>query len=246
MMAVAATLVVVLLGVTFLRHALALAPPAEHDPISVLIADFDNRTGDPSLKGRSNRPSSARSKARDSSAPSTADGHPDTGYPPPEQMREEAARELAVKQGLNVVLAGVVAHGRRRLRHFDDGHAAGHRQCRRHRQARASNKDQIMSAATRVVASIRSALGDEMSESDQMFAMTNLSATSIDVVREYAATQDAMSRTVSKKRASTRSRPWRSIRILVSATRLLAGRVAQPAQRGRCREVQPAGVEAPE
>ena len=44
-------LVVLLLGGTFLATREALAPPVEHDPISVLIADFDNRTGDPLLKG---------------------------------------------------------------------------------------------------------------------------------------------------------------------------------------------------
>ncbi len=40
---------------------------------------------------------------------------------------------------------------------------------------------------------VRKALGDTMSESDQMFAMASLSATSLDVVRYYAAAQEAAS-----------------------------------------------------
>ena len=40
---------------------------------------------------------------------------------------------------------------------------------------------------------VRKALGDEASESAQLFAMASLSATSLDVVRLYAAAQDAAS-----------------------------------------------------
>ena len=40
---------------------------------------------------------------------------------------------------------------------------------------------------------VRTALGDEASESAQMFAMASLSATSLDVVRHYAAAQEASS-----------------------------------------------------
>ena len=50
-----------------------------------------------------------------------------------------------------------------------------------------------MATATKLVATVRKALGDDTSESNQLFAMTSLSTTSLDVVRLYAAAQDAAS-----------------------------------------------------
>ena len=50
-------------------------------------------------------------------------------------------------------------------------------------QGRASSKDQVLDVATRLVTRVRRALGDEASESAQMFAMASLSTTSLDVVR---------------------------------------------------------------
>ena len=60
-------------------------------------------------------------------------------------------------------------------------------------KGRASGQDQVIAAATKLVASVRKSLGDQTKESDQMFAMTSLSASSIDVVRYYAAAQEAAS-----------------------------------------------------
>jgi tetratricopeptide (TPR) repeat protein len=60
-------------------------------------------------------------------------------------------------------------------------------------RGRASSKDDVMAAATKLVASVRKALGDETSESNQLFAMASLSSTSLDVVRLYSAAQDAAS-----------------------------------------------------
>jgi len=50
-----------------------------------------------------------------------------------------------------------------------------------------------MAAATKLVATVRKALGDDTSESNQLFAMASLSSTSLDVVRLYSAAQDAAS-----------------------------------------------------
>ena len=58
---------------------------------------------------------------------------------------------------------------------------------------RASNKDDVVAAATRLAASVRTALGDETARSDQMFATNSLSVQSLDVVRYYAAGMEASS-----------------------------------------------------
>ncbi len=60
-------------------------------------------------------------------------------------------------------------------------------------KARASGQNQVIATAAKLVSSVRKALGDQASTSDQMFAMTSLSASSLDVVRHYAAAQEAAS-----------------------------------------------------
>src|SRR5262249_46799008 len=58
-------------------------------------------------------------------------------------------------------------------------------------RGRTSSKDQVLGAATKLMAGVRKALGDETSESAQLFAMTSVSTTSLDVVRYYAASREA-------------------------------------------------------
>ncbi len=58
---------------------------------------------------------------------------------------------------------------------------------------RASNKDQVPDAATRLVATVRRALGDETSDSAQLLAMRSLSTTSMEVAANYAAALAAQS-----------------------------------------------------
>src|SRR5262249_8951832 len=60
-------------------------------------------------------------------------------------------------------------------------------------QDRASNKNQVLGVATKLATSIREALGDDTSDTAQRFAMDTLSATSLDVVHDYAAAAQAMS-----------------------------------------------------
>jgi tetratricopeptide (TPR) repeat protein len=115
------------------------------------------------------------------------------GVRPPELLDEVAAREIAVKQGLDVVVSGSL-----------DRQGSGYRLTARAVQAvtgnvisstqgTASDKERVLSEATKLVTVVRRALGDDTSDSAQLFAMASLSATSLDVVRHYAAAQDAAS-----------------------------------------------------
>ena len=58
---------------------------------------------------------------------------------------------------------------------------------------RASSKEQVLGTATKLAGVVRKALGDETSESAQRFATQTFSATSLEVVREYAAAAEALS-----------------------------------------------------
>jgi serine/threonine protein kinase len=84
-------------------------PPAAHAPVSVVISDFANGTGDPGL----DRTLEPVIKLSLESAPFiTAYAHSDVrralNVDPADPFDERAANELAVKQGLGVVVAGTI------------------------------------------------------------------------------------------------------------------------------------------
>ena len=194
MIAAAAVLVAALVTGTWW---LTRTPPApkKHDPVSVLIADFQNQTGDPAfdhtleqtlrrgLEGAGFITALDRTKIRAA-----------LGVQPPEKLDDVAARQLAVKQGLGVVLAGsigprgkgyeITVKASQPMTGKDIVSVSG----------RASSKDQVLDAATKLVTSVRKALGDETSDSAQLLAMRTLSTTSLDVAARYAAAMEAQSK----------------------------------------------------
>jgi tetratricopeptide (TPR) repeat protein len=193
LMAVTALVAVALLiGTAYLtRRAVAL--PQQHDPVSVVIADFDNRTNDPAFD-RTLEPMLRR--ALESAGFITAydrTGVNALGVRPPENLSEAAARELALKQGLGVVVSGSIDPSR-------NGYALAVKAVQTvtgnvlaTADGRASSKEGVVEAATRLAARVRTALGDDTSDEAQMFAMASLSATSLDVLRHYSAGREASS-----------------------------------------------------
>jgi eukaryotic-like serine/threonine-protein kinase len=170
------------------------APPVQHEPVSVVIADFTNGTGDPTFD-RTLEPmlKIALEDAGFITAFDRTTIRRSLGVRPPDSLDERAAQEIAVKQGLGVVMSGAL---QRKGSEYEVSaraiHAVTGNELANFREA-ASNKTQILAVATRLASDVREALGDEPSDGDRRFAMETLSATSIDVVREYAAAADAMS-----------------------------------------------------
>ncbi len=112
----------------------------------------------------------------------------------PEKLDEVAARELAVKQGLGVVLAGSIAP-------YREGYEITVRATQSvtgnelvSTSGRASSKDGVLEAAAKLMARVRKVLGDRTSESDQLFAMRSVSASSLEVLSHYAAGMEAQAR----------------------------------------------------
>jgi tetratricopeptide (TPR) repeat protein/tRNA A-37 threonylcarbamoyl transferase component Bud32 len=168
-------------------------PPAVHDPVSVVIADFQNNTAD-SAFDRTLEPMVKR--ALEGAGFITAydrNGIRGLGVAAREQLPEAAAHELAVQKGLGVVLSGSIGRQgngyRIALKAIET--VAGKEITSQ--QGRASDKNQVLEVATRLVTRVRSALGDETSASRQQFAMASLSATSMEVVRLYAKALEAQS-----------------------------------------------------
>jgi tetratricopeptide (TPR) repeat protein len=58
---------------------------------------------------------------------------------------------------------------------------------------RASSREQVLSATSKIATVVREALGDDASDANQLFATETLSATSLEVIRDYAAAMEALS-----------------------------------------------------
>jgi serine/threonine protein kinase/tetratricopeptide (TPR) repeat protein len=191
-MVAAALLVLLLLAGTFYGAKWVMTPPKEHEPVAVVIADFQNDTGDPTFD-RSLEPTVKRAlegagfiSAHDRTGMRTS-----LGVRPPDRLDEAAARDIALKQGLGVVLSGSIRRQGSRYEVSVKTIQTVTGATLTDVSGRASSKDEVVDAATRLVASVRRGLGDEMSNSAQLLALKSLSSTSLDVVRLYAAALEA-------------------------------------------------------
>ena len=170
-------------------------PPRQPDPVSVVIADLQNTTGDPAFD-RTLEPmiKIAMEDAGFVTAFDRSVVGRNLGVKTPDVLDEAAARALAVREGLGVVLSGSLAQsGGSYVLAMKAMHAVTGNEIASVEE-RASSRTQVLAAAASLASEIRSALGDETPEQDRRFAKETLSATSLDVVREYAAAAEAMSR----------------------------------------------------
>lgn len=169
-------------------------PPAPRDPVSLVIADFQNSTGDPTFD-QTLEPmlKLALEDAGFITAYDRTTIRRSLGVRPPESLGEQAAQEIAVKQGLGVVVAGTILRNDSTYQVTAKAVRAVTGNVLAEASESAANKTEVLGAATKLASTIREALGDPTSEDDRRFAMETLSATSIEVVREYAAAAKAMS-----------------------------------------------------
>jgi serine/threonine protein kinase/Flp pilus assembly protein TadD len=173
----------------------ATRPPVIPEKVSVVIADFRNTTKDAAFDGTLEPMLKRALETASFINAFDRDGiRRQVGTQLPERLDEAAARGIAIKQGLGVVLAGSIEPS-------GDGYQIGVTATRAvtgevitSSQARAASKDRVLDVATRLVTRVRSALGDAASSSAQLFAMASLSATSLDVVGQWVAGRDAASR----------------------------------------------------
>ncbi|HVG83030.1 MAG TPA: protein kinase [Vicinamibacterales bacterium] len=172
-----------------------LLPGAVHEPVAVLIADFQNQTGDPTFD-RTLEPvmKLALEGAGFISAIDRSAVPRSLGVAAPKVLDEDATRELAVKQGVGVVLTGTLTRSNNRFEVAVKAAEAVTGNVIAAVNDTASGKDGVLGVLTGLADDVREALGDDTSDTSQRFAMETLSATSLDVVREYANAMDALSR----------------------------------------------------
>ena len=191
-MAGAALAVVLVIGATW--TIATRKPPPAPAPVSVLIGDFQNTTNDPTFDHmlepvlRLALEGAGFISAYDRNGISR-----NMGVPPPEKLDERTATELAVKHGVGVVLTGSVDRQGNAYAVSVKAIEAVTGKVISSANSRAASKEQVLSAAGKLASTVRQALGDDTSDSKQLFAMDTVSATSLEVVRNYAAAMDALS-----------------------------------------------------
>ncbi|MGB6832269.1 MAG: protein kinase [Candidatus Acidiferrum sp.] len=180
-------------GGLIFRSRIGSRPAAPHAPVTLLIADFDNKTGDPvfdgtlepmlgiALEGAPFISSFSRGQARKDAAqlqPGTA------------HMGAALAELVAVREGVNAVVSGSIT---------PDGNgykvsvaaldpATGKPILTEERNA--SNKQDVLAVAGKLAESLRKGLGDTTPESAQQAAAETFSASSLEAAHAYAVGQD--------------------------------------------------------
>ena len=164
-------------------------PKPAHPPVSVLVADFTNHTGDPifedtlepmfnvALEGASFINAYNRGSAR-----KFAQKLPH----PTDKLDEQAARLVAVSQGIGVVVIGEL--GRRGEKYSLSATAldAVSGNVIAEKEVTAANKDEVLLTIPKLAAPIRKALGDTTPESVQVEkARGALTAGSLEAVHQY-------------------------------------------------------------
>jgi tetratricopeptide (TPR) repeat protein/tRNA A-37 threonylcarbamoyl transferase component Bud32 len=192
---VAAVLVgfVAVLGLTWWA-AQGPPPPVAHEPVSVLIADFQNGTGDQTFDGTLEPILKLALEGASFISAYDRNGiRRSLGVRPPEKLDEATALALAVKQGVNVVLSGSVERQGGRYAVSVKAVQTVTGNVVANASNRTTQKEQVLKVAATLADGVREALGDDTSDSTQRFAMETLTATSLDAVREYARGMEAMS-----------------------------------------------------
>lgn len=166
--------------------------PAERSPVSLVIADFDNQTGDPlfegsveqalgiGLEGASFLTAFPRREAMRAAAQISPDA----------ELTEANARLVSRREGVNVVISGAILRDsdgyRVTVKAIDS--VSGKELASA--SAPASDKPGVLQAVSTVSAELRKALGDTTVESAKQAANETFTAASLQAAREYSLAQD--------------------------------------------------------
>ena len=186
--------VVLMAGAYGAYRLLNRAAPAPVAPMTVLISDFNNHTGDSvfsgtlestlklALEGASFISAYDRTRMRDLGLQVVSGA-----------FDAPKAEAIAASQGLNVVVSGSID---RRGDKYQLALRAVHAVTGKilaNAEATAPAKDQVLFAVTKLGSNLRKALGDSTSESGQRLSMETLSSANLEAVHEYASGLDNLS-----------------------------------------------------
>jgi tetratricopeptide (TPR) repeat protein/tRNA A-37 threonylcarbamoyl transferase component Bud32 len=191
LMATAAVLVVVLLGGTWWLASLR-GPAVEPDPMSVLVADFNNQTGDASFDGALEQALVIGMEgAGFISAVPPATAHKIAEQIQPDSPLDETmARLVSRREGVSVILAGKIESDGSKyalsVRALDPGLEPSEGRPLAIARATAGGKDEVLAAVGKIASELRGDLGDTTPKSDRQAAAETFTASSLEAMRAYA------------------------------------------------------------
>ena len=190
MTAAAVTAVLGLLGLTWWL-ARGPAVPVTHEPVSVLIADFNNLAQDKAFDGALE---GALAIALEGAPFITSYSRNDarkiaTDLAKRPRMDEEAARLVAVREGIKVILAGTVSPDRDGYRIVVKGRNADGNELWT-QQSTARNRAEVLNAVAAVASDIRSALGDTASRRNRLADSESVTTSSLEALQSYTMAQE--------------------------------------------------------
>jgi tetratricopeptide (TPR) repeat protein len=195
MIAAAAAMVLLLLGGTYLGTRRLVTPPKAHDPVSVLIADFENRSGDPIFDGvleqslgialeRASYINVFKAGDRHALAAQVTNGKSS-------RLTEEVGQLIARREGIRVLVAGGIERQQRgyrlELRALDPANVT--KPITTVRQT-LTDESQVLNDITGVADRIREALGESKTEMAKLADAETVTAASLDAMSAYARAQE--------------------------------------------------------
>jgi serine/threonine protein kinase/tetratricopeptide (TPR) repeat protein len=192
MIAAAAVVVVALVGATY--WTARRAAPVEHAPMSVLIADFENTTADPALDATVEQSLGIALEGASfiTNFPRAAANAIANEIKAPHGIDEATARLIALREGVNVVVAGSIAPR-------GEGYRIGVKTVDPQGKelasfsANASGKNDVLRVVSQLASQVRDEFGDTTSAKDRQADAETFTAASLDAVTEYAVGQDLAS-----------------------------------------------------
>jgi serine/threonine protein kinase/tetratricopeptide (TPR) repeat protein len=190
----AVAVVAVLLAIVYAANRQFSKPAGPVAPMTVIIADFNNHTGDPvfsgtlesslklALEGASFISAYDRTRMRELGVPAVSG-----------TLDDVKAQSIAASQGLNVVVTGSLDRKGTEYQLSMRALQTVTGKVIIEAEETAAGKDQVLFAVAKLGTAVRKALGDSTSESAQRLSMESLSATSLEAVHEYAAGLDMLS-----------------------------------------------------
>jgi tetratricopeptide (TPR) repeat protein len=161
-------------------------PAAPHAPVTVLVADFTNHTGDPIFDGTLEpmfnvalEGASFINAYNRGTAHKLAQKLPN----PTDKLDEQPARLVALSQGISAVITGEITLRGNSYTVSVMALDAATGNVLAKSEATAANKDEVVGTVPEVVTPIRKALGDKMQES--VFPPGAFTAASVEVVHQY-------------------------------------------------------------
>jgi tetratricopeptide (TPR) repeat protein len=179
-LAAAAIFVLATIGGTYVAGRRAAVPIAQHPPISVVIADFDNKTGDPVFNGTIE---AALTSGVERASFINAVGRPAKAV----GFDEQAARLASIRDGNNFVIAGAIERARKGFQLTVRVVDPPADKVLNTYTATASTKEAVLAAVSSVAARVRTQLGDTTATREETATSETFTAGSLEAVRAYNA-----------------------------------------------------------